>query len=243
MGEELTASEVEAWHRDGFLIVRSFVDQQTVSELGAAYDELLRAEGSAPPVDYMLGGITREINFPSAAHPVFRENVAVTRGLALARRLLGTESVARTYDMLIYKPPGHPYETPWHQDWAYSRQPFAEAGATDPPESIQFWVPLDDVDVETGCMQFVPGCHEARLLEHAVASGDPTAESRLLALTHPHEQVDLSTVVVAEIPAGGATLHAPGTPHFTGPNRSSTRQRRSYVFNIAPRPADADTPS
>jgi ectoine hydroxylase-related dioxygenase (phytanoyl-CoA dioxygenase family) len=116
---------------------------------------------------------------------------------------------------------------------AYTALPFAEAGTTNTLESIQFWVPLDDVDAENGTMQFVAGHHDGALLEHYVASGDPDDEGRLLALVDPESQLDLSTAVVAEIPAGGATMHFYGTPHYTGPNRSAERHRRAYIFNVA----------
>ena len=43
------------------------------------------------------------------------------------------------------------------------------------------------------------------------------------------------TVVVAEIPAGAATMHSYGTPHYTGANRSRDRHRRAYIFNVAAR--------
>jgi len=228
---ELTAEQIDGWTRDGFLILDHFIDADTLSTLRVAYDEILSGEVAAAG-DRRLGGITRQVLWPSSAHPVFDRNQAVDRAIATTRRLFGTEHVARTFDMLIYKPPGHPHATPWHQDLAYGAQPFAEAGTAATVDSIQFWVPLDDVDNENGCMQFVPGHHTGTLFEHHVASGDPEDEGRLLALVAPATQIDLSKAVVAEIPAGGATLHTVGTPHYTGANRSADRPRRSYIFNI-----------
>lgn len=228
----LTPTQMASWSRDGFLVVDRLIDSATTAALRAAYDEVL-ARRELNPADRMLGGITRQVMRPAEAHALFDRNPALDRGFALAQQLFGTGHLVRTFDMLIYKPPGHPHETPWHQDFAYGAMPFVPEGTPVDHRSIQVWVPLDDVDTETGCMQFVPGGHRQPLLEHHVASGSPDDEGRLLALIDPAAQLDLSQVVVAEIQAGGCTLHAPGTPHFTGANRSVNRPRRSYIFNIA----------
>jgi ectoine hydroxylase-related dioxygenase (phytanoyl-CoA dioxygenase family) len=230
----ITASDEQRkrWDEDGFLVIERFVDDELLAELRAAYDEVLAGDVEAHG-DRMLGGITRQVMFPSIAHPLFNRNEAVRRGIHLARQLLGTEDTSRSFDMLIYKPPGHPHDTPWHQDMAYSKSPFAPAGSAIPLESIQFWVGLDDADAENGCMHFVPGAHKRPLLAHHVAAGDPDDDGRLLAVVDPEAVIDPTEVMVAAVPAGGCTLHSYGTLHYTPPNRSSDRPRRAYIFNVA----------
>lgn len=229
---KLETKRAVEWQRNGFLIFDRFIDDTTLNDLRRAYDEILSGETVAAG-DRMLGRITRQVMGPSKAHPTFDANAAVDQGVAIARQLLKTDNVARSYDMLIYKAPGHAHETPWHQDAAYSALPFATPGSPVHEQEIQFWLPLDDVNTQNGCMQFVPGYHTGPVLEHYVASGDPSDDARLLALPNPAQQVDLSKTVIAEIPAGGATIHGAGTPHYTGPNRTTNRPRRSYIFNIA----------
>jgi len=230
-GAPLPIDSQEAWDRDGFLILDSFLDDETLGTLRRAYDEVLSGQ-VAVEGDRQLGDITRQVIRPSRTHPMFADNAALQRGYAAARRLFGVDDVACTFDMLIYKPPGHPHETPWHQDQAYAELPYAPEGATSGMESIQFWVPLDDVDTTNGCMQFIAGFHTRPLLRHHVAAGDPSSDGRLLAIVDPEKRLDLSTAQVAEIPAGGATLHAHATPHYTGANLSTDRQRRAYIFTV-----------
>lgn len=230
-GTPLSREAVEAYHSDGFLIVEDFIDEKTLEELRTAYDEIVSGEIKSAG-DRMLGGVTRQVMMPSANHANFNENSAVARGLDICRQLFDTDEVFRTFDMLIYKPPGHPHDTPWHQDAAYLGRPVAEAGIEIPLESIQFWVALDDADAENGCMHFVPGYQTRPLLEHQVISGDPGDEGRLLGLVDTSE-IDQSEVVVAEISAGSCTIHSYGTPHYTTPNKSDHRPRRAYIFNIA----------
>jgi ectoine hydroxylase-related dioxygenase (phytanoyl-CoA dioxygenase family) len=226
----LDDTKLARWAADGFLILHQFIDAAAIAELRTAYNEVLDRRVAAAG-DRLLGGLTRQVMMPSLAHPTFDDNAAYRAGVAVAHQLLGAD-VHRAFDMLIYKPPLHPHETPWHQDVAYDAVPTYPAGRPVPQRTIQFWVPLDDVDAETGCMHFVPGYHTRPSLEHRVASGRPTAPDRLLALTEPGRQLDLVRVVAAPLPAGGATLHAPGTPHLSSANRSPYRPRRAYIFNL-----------
>jgi ectoine hydroxylase-related dioxygenase (phytanoyl-CoA dioxygenase family) len=234
----LDAAAVAAYQRAGFYVLDRLVDDDALAELRAAYDEVLH-DTDAGGAKYLLGGVTKQVMMPSLLHPVFAHNRAVEAGMALVADLL--DDPVLSFDMLIYKPPSHPHETPWHQDMAYCDTPFAAAGTPIPLQKIQFWVALDDVDAENGCMHFVPGLHTQPLLAHLVASGDPHDDRRLLALTDPESQLDLSQAVAAPLRAGGATMHAYGTPHYTSPNRSVDRPRRAYIFNLSARAVAAET--
>lgn len=229
----LAAAQLDAWERDGFAVLDRFLDPALLAELRAGYDDILLGR-VAVNGDRMLGDRIRQVMCPSTAHPVFADNAAVAAGLAIARQVFGTRETYRTFDMLIDKPAGHRHETPWHQDHAYGAHPFSAAGTPIRNRTIQFWVALDDVDEDNGCMQFVPGCHREPLLEHYVASGRPDGDERLLAIVEPDKRLDLSRRVVATLPAGGCTLHCEGTPHYTGPNVTADRGRRAYIFNVGP---------
>ena len=231
MSQTLTSDEILSWKRDGFLVKESFADQATLELLRTAFDETLEMHA---PTDRMLGGVTRQVMVPSMAHPVFDDNPLVEQGRQVVRELCDTTDAVRVFDMLIHKPAGHPHETPWHQDMSYAAIPYAKAGTIPVQGLVQFWVPLDDVDEENSCMQFMAGHHEQPLLPHTVASGDPDDPARLLAIVDPATHLDLSQRVVAALPAGGVTMHGYGTPHYTGPNRSADRPRRAYIFNMAP---------
>lgn len=215
----------------GFAVIDRLVGRDEVSALAAACDEIIDRQVEAAG-DRMLGGITRQVMGPSNAHPRFDQNEALAQAKEAATVFFGG-AVDRTFDMLINKPPGHPYETPWHQDYAYGGAPVQPAGSRPTRETIQVWVALDDVDEENGCMQFVPGHHDKPMIEHYVASGAPTDPGRLLAMVAPEQHLDLRRRVVAAIPAGGCTMHLSCTPHYTGPNTSKSRGRRAYIFNLA----------
>jgi len=230
MSQFLTDEDILGWKRDGFLVKEGFADEATLELLRDAYDEVLAGDAVG---DRMLGGITRQVMVPSMSHPVFEDNLLLERGREVVRHLYGTSHAVRVFDMLIYKPPGHPHETPWHQDMSYAGMPFAPAGVQPVDGLVQFWVPLDDVDERNGCMQFLAGQHTKPLLPHTVASGEPEDPERLLAIVDPEQHLDLTARTVAALRAGGVTMHGYGTPHYTGPNRTTDRPRRAYIFNMA----------
>ncbi len=227
-------ARVEQFRRDGFLAFPQLADAATVAQLGEVYDAMLRHEIDVSATDNPLGMTTRQIMQPSNYHPIFRDNPALAEAREIAKALLGVEDPQPRFDMLIYKEPGQLATTPWHQDFSYSVMPTAAAGSTIPvDEVIQFWVALDDVDEENGCMYFVPGAHRQPLLEHYVAGGAADYTQRLLAIRDAEDKLDQDRAVAGPLKAGGATVHNYGTPHFTSGNRTADRPRRAYIFNYA----------
>jgi hypothetical protein len=230
MSQVVSADEVGSWERDGFLVKERFADSETLELLRSAYAETLDARADG---DRMLGGVIRQVVAPSQTHPAFDDNALIDQGLEVMRELFDTTDAVRVFDMLLYKPAGLPHETPWHQDQSYAAVPFAPPG-TDPVRGfVHFWVPLDDVGEDNGCMQFVPGHHTQPLLPHRVAAGDPNDPGRLLEIDDAERHLDLSQRVVAALPAGGVTMHTSCTPHYTGPNSTTDRPRRAYAFTLA----------
>ena len=53
-----------------------------------------------------------------------------------------------------------------HQDQAYHDPAMAYKG-------VNFWMPLDDATVESGCLQFIPGSHKLDVLPHHSINRDP----------------------------------------------------------------------
>jgi ectoine hydroxylase-related dioxygenase (phytanoyl-CoA dioxygenase family) len=111
-------------------------------------------------------------------------------------------------------------ETPtaWHQDEAYNTEPI-------PLRSIHFWIPLQAVTVENGCMWFIPGSHLGGLLAHGVTN------RRAGGGTMAAESFDSSRAVACPLALGGATIHHPLTLHYTGANQSS-EYRRAWILHF-----------
>ncbi len=219
--------------RDGYITCPQLIDEAALAPLRLAFDELLSGQIDCGEDMRMLGGRTRQIVRPCLHHPTFAANLARDSGRGIAAEVLDCAAPVFVFDQLLYKPPGHPAVTPWHQDLAYLHVPFTRAGARARMNVLQFWLALDDVDVENGCMQFLPGHSLDSLLPHEVAGGAADAPDRLLAIIDADACLPLDTVVAVPLAAGGCTAHAPGTPHFSSANRSHARRRRAYIFSYA----------
>lgn len=226
-------SVTNGFGRNGFAVVPALADPETLIEMRRVYDGMLGGSVPCPGTDRDLGGLTRQIMMPHLHHPLFAENPALNRARDVAAELIGTDDPQFLFSMLIYKPPGHPHPTPWHEDMSYAAKPFTPAGTQWPNNVIvQFWLALDDVDETMGCMEFIPGVQNQPMPPHVVASGEPEDEGRLLAIDNPEARLDLSSAVRCPLAAGSATVHGYATPHYTGPNRSD-RGRRAYIFSFA----------
>lgn len=224
----ISADQISRFKRDGFATVQSLIDRETVEILRGLYDRFLRQEIDCGVNDRYLGGITRQVLRPSLYHAYFKDNPAISAAKTIFTELVGAEPTLN-FDMLISKDPGNRNETPWHQDFAYWQMPFKPDGLPITNEHLQFWVALDDVDPDNGCMHFIPGEGRFTSRKHFIASGKSDDEGRMLAT----EEVDVSASIPCPLSAGGCTVHSEGTPHFTTGNTTSDRRRRAYIFNLA----------
>jgi ectoine hydroxylase-related dioxygenase (phytanoyl-CoA dioxygenase family) len=87
-----------------------------------------------------------------------------------------------------------------------------------PPERVSLWMPLHDVDLARGCLQFIPGSHRGGVVPHHATgksrtNGPGVLEADLWGLAHIE-------VVTFPLVAGEATLHTMRTLRGAGPNTS-----------------------
>jgi ectoine hydroxylase-related dioxygenase (phytanoyl-CoA dioxygenase family) len=116
----------------------------------------------------------------------------------------------------------------WHQDEAFWPAEYEY-------RSIAAWLPMHDVPVEMGAMQFIPGSHRGGVLRHR--HEDDVAQG-LLTLD---EEVDLSTAVACPLKKGGCTFHHPSTLHYTAPN-ATDRPRLAYPLTVQGLPVRRPVP-
>jgi hypothetical protein len=222
----LTATEAQRafFGTNGFLSVDAITTPDELAWLREIYEplvedaralklrfETIRADGTA--------GIISQIFSPELMHPKLLETTYIANARRLASALLGTRDEDVRYGglMLIYKPAGAGRDTPWHQDEAYWDFPPMRRS-----HSLSVWMPLDDVTVDSGCMQFVPGSQALDVLPHRQPK---SVGPEPLVLDPP---VDVSSAVACPLRAGGATVHYCRTLHFAGAN-TSPRPRRALT--------------
>lgn len=228
----LTAEQVAAFRRDGFVIARVFDSADLLpvqAEIAAWIDRRARAlhadglirelHADAPfatrfgllaaQSDEIHGGMdTTDILgdelFRLMRHP---------RMLAAIASLVGPEITLNPIQHLRAKPPAGSgrrlgyYEVPWHQD----------SGVTTPDSDaallVTAWTPLLGASEEMGCMRLIPGFHRQGHVRHVSDPQYGTTIDPALVPADGH--------VVAACSPGEVVLMGQFTPHCSTPNRSA----------------------
>jgi ectoine hydroxylase-related dioxygenase (phytanoyl-CoA dioxygenase family) len=224
---KLTAEQINFFHENGFLWMPQLSTPEELAMMREAYDRIFNQKAGRESGDqFDLAGTDEEdkeaalpqILNPEKYAPELWDTQARANALAIVRQLYG-EEVAPGGSHAIFKPAKHGAATPWHQDEAYWNPDYE-------PRSVSVWMPLQDVDAENGCMQFIPGSHKIDIVEHQSINNDPRIHGLELA---PSVQVLTQFPVICPLEAGGATFHPGRTMHYTAPNNSD-RPRRALIM-------------
>ena len=213
--------------RDGFVVIERVTTPEDLDRISRIMARLYRCyrglarRRHAWDLGVGTGGSPEilEINQTLALEPELATTQTFRRCRELAAALL-QRPVEYRFDHAIYKPPFNGRATAWHQDEAYTLDPTLV--------TAHFWVPVQDVTVEMGCMQFIPGSHRERVRPH----------QRLERLRHAHAlettDVDATRAVACPLRAGDVTVHFPRTLHYTGPNLTAV-PRLAWSLEFGPR--------
>src|SRR5258705_2979988 len=216
-----TQDEIDFFRENGYLVVERITTDEEIDWLRpifeAAFDE---SNGKMAP---QKAKASVQTMFPEFRYRELLDTTYLRNAKTYAAALLGVPETS-SWGHMIRKPVTGSRIAPWHQDEAYW-EPELEYHA------LASWLPLHDVTVAMGAMQFIPGSHTRGVVDH-VFYGDTPPEDNLLEAVG----VDVSKAVACPLPKGGCTFHDKNTPHFTQAN--STHQPR-YAFpiehQIAPR--------
>ena len=225
----VSPASIAAFQRDGFVVLERVTTVEDLANISRIMARLYRRyrtlarEKRAWDLGIGADGAPEilEINQTIALEAELEATPTFQACRALAARLLG-RAVEYRFDHAIYKPAFNGRATAWHQDEAYTLDPRLV--------TAHFWVPMQDVSVEMGCMQFIPGSHRGQVRPH----------HRLQHLRHAHaleaDDVDATRAVACPLRAGDVTVHMPRTLHYTGPNLTAT-PRLAWSLEFGPRRA------
>jgi ectoine hydroxylase-related dioxygenase (phytanoyl-CoA dioxygenase family) len=216
-GVAIDTGLVEAFRRDGFVVVPGLLSDDELSVFGLAVNDGV-ARRSRHDSRTLAEKTLYEQSFvqcqnlwedcsgvrPLTFHPAVCETAA---------RLLGVEGIRLWHDQALYKEPGG-RQTDAHQDQPY--WPIAET------DTITAWIPLDGSTLESGAMGYLPGSHTLGLRTFVnIFGGQPEdiLASEALRGTEP---------VFVEVPRGGVAFHHGLTFHLARPNQTD-RVRRVHT--------------
>jgi ectoine hydroxylase-related dioxygenase (phytanoyl-CoA dioxygenase family) len=234
-----SAGEVELFREQGFLVVERITTDEEIAWLRRIYEFVFSPEQAGrrdAPLDRTgtrAAGdpvLLSQAFFPEVRFPELLQTTHWRNARRYASALLGVpEPELTSWGHMIRKPPGG-RPVLWHQDHAYWDPEFDY-------QALGVWLPLHDVTVEMGAMNFIPGSHKRGLVAHRHTDAP---EANLLTVAEP---IDEASAVACPLRMGGATFHHNETLHYTAPN-STDRPRLAYPmeFQTRPRRRAAPTP-
>lgn len=235
----LSQSQISQFHRDGFLILDSFIPKTFCAPLATRIESLFGGNfetGIWPDEWYGREGVslekaTKEINNAWKSDR-FVASLVLSESLhGFISELGGWNGSRIAQDSIIIKPPGGGTSIEYHQDRNYISEQFTPLENN----SITCWIPLDDVSPDVGTLEYVRGSHKWKLSDPSLAhfhSGSDAVDAHrgpMLDLADKlGEEVD---VVKVSIPKGGVAFHHQNTWHGSGPNLHPTQPRRVIAFH------------
>ena len=239
MSNGWTSEQLDAFERDGFLIIEEgFIDDETIERLRKRFDHLFAGDyltGIRPDeVNWVAGrdpeDRTRQICNGWKADPAIAGRVLAERTGRLASSLMGLDGVRILQDNCIWKPPGTK-SLGMHQDGSY-------LDYLVPPQMITCWIALDDTSAEAGTITYAACSH--RWPRSPENRGEFHAPPDWLApLERALPDGEELRLVPIEVKAGGASFHHYNTFHGSGPN-TATVHRRAVISHLIPEATEFD---
>lgn len=216
----ITPQQVEAYRRDGFLVVENVLDAGEVEELRRVTDEFVeqscKVSEHTRVYDLEPGHCAeqprvRRIKTPHAHHPAYAAVIKHPRILAVLQALV-YPSIRFDTSKLNLKSAGFGSAVEWHQDWPFYPHTNDDLAAVG--------VMLDDMAMANGPLLCIPGTHRGPVFDHHDTNGvfcgamDPTKG-----------EVDYAAAVPCSGRAGSISIHHVRTVHGSAANTSNVPRR------------------
>ena len=218
----VTADDVAAFQRDGFVVIEGLLRDDELDTFGAAVDARVAAR-KAHDLRPLEERSRYEQSFVQCMN-LWEDDVTV-RGLTFhprvagaAAALLGATAIRLWHDQALYKEAGG-RPTDAHQDQPY--WPIAE------PDTLTAWIPFDGSTLANGAMGYVPGSHQVGLRKFVnIFYGEPED-----LLGHP--DIAGTEPRFVEVPRGAVAFHHGLTAHLAGPNDTDQVRRVHTMIYFA----------
>jgi ectoine hydroxylase-related dioxygenase (phytanoyl-CoA dioxygenase family) len=214
---QLTDEQVDQYRSNGYLFPLDAFNAPQVEMIVAEFEQA-QADATALGLASAWPRLTR-----ANAHyllPFVCQVATAPRLLDAVESILGPDLLLWSAEFFIKGAHSDKIVT-WHQDLTYWG-----LGETD--DEITAWVALSEVNVESGCMRFLPGSQRQPILPHR----DTFDTSNLLSRGQQVAvEVDEKHAVDVELHPGQMSLHHGRMFHASGPNRSD-HDRIGLVFRF-----------
>jgi len=185
--------------RDGFVIVRSAIDQDLAQEAQNHVRWLIQQHPDVRPEQFHAE-MARD-------DPFWIRLVSDARLVDIAEQFVGPD-VALFATHYICKPPRDGQAVLWHQDGIY--------WPLEPMEVVTLWLAVTDSTPENGCMRVIPHSQQMKL----TPVEDRKDTANVLGSGLRSGLVDESKAIDVILKAGDVSIHHPNLVHGSEANRS-----------------------
>jgi ectoine hydroxylase-related dioxygenase (phytanoyl-CoA dioxygenase family) len=223
----ISEKDVQAYRRDGFIVVPDVLGADTLAEVRKVIAELVA--GSVKTLEHtdvydLEPGHTaenprvRRIKAPQKVHPIFDQIVRSAVVLDILKKLIGP-GLRLHGSKLNMKSAHYGSAVEWHQDWAF--YPHTN------DDILAIGVLLDDCDLSNGPMLVSPGTHTSEVFNH---HGD---DGCFAGLVDPDLIKDeIARAVPCMGSAGSMSFHHVRALHGSALN-TSDRSRNLLLYEVA----------
>jgi ectoine hydroxylase-related dioxygenase (phytanoyl-CoA dioxygenase family) len=213
---------IQAFRRDGFVVVEGLLDDDELERYGHAVDAAVATrtrhdERSLAEKTRYEQSFQQCLNlwedFPAVRPLTFHPAVAETAAL-----LLGASALRVWHDQALYKQAGGRVTDP-HQDQPY--WPLEQAN------TLTAWMPFDGSSRENGCMGYIAGSHRSGLRKFSDIFTGTGYDLDSVPETRGREPRWV------EVPRGAVAFHHGLTVHQALPNQSDRTRRVHTVIYFA----------
>lgn len=201
----LTSEQIQQYNNKGYIFPLDVFSADEIAEYRAYFDDLL-------PKALAAGWNSYEItNWHKSCAGIW-DLVNSSQILDYVQDLLGETLILR-HSHFFAKLPGDGKRVSWHQDASY--------WPLTPSKVVTAWLAIDDVDLENGAMQVIPGSHLQAQVDFEESGAD---ERNVLNQTVRDPEQYGDPPVAFELKAGQISLHSDWLLHGSEPNNSNRRR-------------------
>ena len=217
----LTADQIEAYHRDGFVVPQYRLPEKDIAKLQALTVKLIQDNPTLAD-HHMVGPHVPGSGFEGLKSGPGWLDIATHPDIVdIVEQLVGPDIILWGAGIFHKRALAGP-STPWHRDASHT--------PIKPLATTSVWIAVFDSLRTNGCLQFLPGSHAARQAgKHIWQEGDDL----IFGVTVDKSEVDESKAVDVELRAGEMVLFDIFTIHGAR-NNIGEQPRAGYTLRFMP---------
>ncbi|GLU54226.1 phytanoyl-CoA dioxygenase family protein [Dyadobacter frigoris] len=230
----LNEEQIEAYHRDGFLVVKNLFSQEEIDKLYNSAIENSIMQKNAMDLNDQTGKKTKLSLWFTPGNDVFGYLIRSERMINSVAQLLGQESaVCHFHTKLMQKEPKVGGAWEWHQDYGY----WYKNQFLFPDQMMSVMIALTSANKENGCLQIIKGSHKLGRVNHGFAGEQVGAD-----MTMVNNALETMDLIYCEIEPGDALFFHSNLMHRSEANLSD-KPRWSLIscYNLQSNLAYAET--